>query len=188
MAQQTPSSATDILREDHRHVRRFDSIVTKCYTALYDGVDVPMSDIEKMICIMEEFFDSVHYSREEDAYFPCVASYDHLKREIHVLLVEHEFSRRVAAQLRKYLRVWRDENNDKNAREPLARYMRAYSVYIADHLSKEEDFFDRAEAEILSKEEEFEMYEQFRSVMATSKKLEDLLCDVDYLESQPWAV
>ena len=65
--------------------------------------------------------------------------------------------------------------------------MRAYSVYISDHLSKEEDFFDRAEAEILSKEEEYEMYEQFRSVMATSKKLDDLLAEVDYLESRPWA-
>ena len=182
-----PPSATDVLREDHRHVRRFDSIVTRCYTALYDGVDVPMADIELMVRVMEEFLDSVHYSREEDSYFPCVASYDHLKREIHVLLVEHAFSRRVAGQLRKYLRVWRDEGNDKNAREPLARYMRAYSVYIADHLSKEEDFFDRAEAEILSKEEEYEMYEQFRSVVATSKKLDDLLRDVDYLESCAWA-
>ena len=146
-----------------------------------------MQDIEKMAHVMEEFFDSIHYSREEDAYFPCVASYDHLKREMHVLLVEHEFSRRVAVQLRKYLRLWKDTGSDLNSREPLARYLRAYSVYIADHLSKEEDFFDRAEAEILSKEEEYEMYEQFRSIIDTSKKLDDLLRDVDYLESQPWA-
>lgn len=180
-------SATKVLREDHRHVRRFDSIVTKCYAALYDDKDVPLQDIEKMIHVMEEFLDSVHYSREEDAYFPCVASYDHLKREIHVLLVEHEFSRRVAVQLRKYLRLWQDTGNGQNSREPIARYLRAYSVYIADHLSKEEDFFDNAEADILSKEEEYEMYEQFRSVMATSKKLDELLKEIDYLESQSWA-
>lgn len=177
-------SATETLREDHRHVRRFDSIVTKCYTALYDGKDVPLQDIERITLVMDDFLDSIHYSREEDSYFPCVASYDHLKREMHVLLVEHEFSRRVAVQLRRYLRRWRE---GQDSREPIARYMRAYSVYISDHLSKEEDFFDRAEAEILSKEEEYEMYEQFRSVVATSKKLEELLSEIDYLESRPWA-
>lgn len=180
-------SATEELRRDHIQVRRFDSIVTKCYTALYDGRSVPFGDVEKIARVMEEFLDAVHYSREEDSYFPCVASYDHLRREIHVLLVEHEFSRRVAVQLRRYMRRWKEEGSDLNAREPIARYMRAYSVYIADHLSKEEDFFDRAEAEILSKEEEFEMYEQFRSVVATSKKLDDLMGDIDHLESQPWA-
>ena len=188
-------SATDTLREDHRHVRRFDSIITRCYTALYDGRDVPLDDIERITRVMEELLDSIHYSREEDSYFPCVTSYDHLRREIHVLLVEHEFSRRVAVQIRRYLRRWREAQQQQqqqggggiqNPREPVARYMRAYSVYISDHLSKEEDFFDRAEAEILSKEEEYEMYEQFRSVMATSKKLDDLLAEVDYLESRPW--
>ena len=140
--------------------------------------------MERITRVMDEFLDAVHYSREEDSYFPCIASYDHLKREIHVLLVEHEFSRRVAVMLRKHLRRWRQ---GQDSREPVARYMRAYSVYITDHLSKEEDFFDRAEAEILSKEEEREMYEQFSSVMATTKKLEDLLGEIDYLESRPWA-
>lgn len=180
-------SATEELRRDHIQVRRFDSIVTKCYTALYDGRDVPLGDVERIARVMEEFLDAVHYSREEDSYFPCVASYDHLRREMHVLLVEHEFSRRVAVQLRRYMRRWKEEGSDLNAREPIARYMRAYSVYISDHLSKEEDFFDRAEAEVLSKEEEYEMYEQFRSVVATSKKLDELMGDIDYLESQPWA-
>lgn len=174
-----------MLREDHRHVRRFDSIVTKCYTGLCEGRDIPLEDIERITRVMDDFLDSVHYSREEDSYFPCVASYDHLRREIHVLLVEHEFSRRVAMQLRKYLRRWRE---GRDSREPIARYMRAYSVYIADHLSKEEDFFDRAEGEILSKEEEYEMYEQFRSIAATSKRLKELLAEIGRLESRPWAV
>ena len=39
----------------------------------------------------------------------------------------------------------------------------------------------------VSKEEEIEMYEQYRSVFAIVKKVEELIADIDYLENQPWA-
>ena len=39
---------------------------------------------------------------------------------------------------------------------------------------------------LLSKEEEFEMYEQFKSVMTVSKKLEDMIKEIEYLENQSW--
>ena len=177
-------SATDLLREDHRQIRRLGDVITRCYTKLEDGADIPLQDITRIIRVIEEFLDSIHYSREEDSYLPCVASYGHLKQEIRVLLIEHEFSRRVAAQLKGYLRRWQD---GENMREPVARYLRTYSVYLSDHMTKEEAFFDKAEAETLSVEEEREMYEQFRSVVATSKRLAEMLEEIDYLESRPWA-
>ena len=37
---------------------------------------IPFPDLEKITLIISEFLDSIHYSREEDSYFPCVASYD----------------------------------------------------------------------------------------------------------------
>jgi len=30
------------------------------------------------------------------------------------------------------------------------------------------------------------MYEQFRSVMSITKKLEEMIKEIDYLEEQPW--
>jgi hypothetical protein len=39
-------------------------------------------------------------------------------------------------------------------------------------MTKEEEFFDKAEKTVLSKEEEQEMFEQFQSVMAITKKIE----------------
>ena len=77
--------------------------------------------------------------------FPCVASYDHLKQEIRGLLIEHEFSRRIAIQIKKHLKRWKD---GEDAREPVARYLKTYYIYLQDHMSKEEDFFDKAEAEV----------------------------------------
>ena len=101
-------SATDSLREDHKQIRRLDKVIIKCYTSLYEGKNIPISDLEKITIIIEEFFDSIHYSREEDSYFPCVASYDHLKQEIRSLLIEHEFSRRIAIQIKKHVKRWKN--------------------------------------------------------------------------------
>lgn len=176
-------SGTETLREDHKQIRRLEKVIIKCYTQLYAGKEIPFSDIDKITLIIEEFLDSIHYSREEDSYFPCVATYDHLKQEIRGLLIEHEFSRRIALQIKKHLKRWKE---GEDAREPVARYLKTYSVYLMDHMNKEEDFFDKAEAEVLSKEEEMDMYDQFRSVMTISKKMEDMIKEIEYLENQPW--
>ena len=177
-------SATETLREDHKQIKRLEKIIIKCYTELYAGKDIPLSDIEKITLIIEDFLDSIHYSREEDSYFPCVATYDHLKEEIRALLIEHEFSRRISFQIKKYLKKWKEGDD---SREPVARYLKTYSIYLIDHMSKEEKFFDQAESEVLSKEEESDMYEQFKSILTISKKMEEMIKEIEYLENQSWA-
>jgi hemerythrin-like domain-containing protein len=176
-------SATESLREDHKQIKRLDKIIIRCYNELYAGKDIPLYDIERISLVIEEFLDSIHYSREEDSYFPCVASYDHLKKEIRNLMIEHEFSRRIASQISKHLNRWKQ---GEDAREPVARFLRTYSIYLMDHMTKEEIFFNKAEAEVLSKEEEIEMYEQFRSVMTITKKMKDMIKEIEYLESRSW--
>lgn len=176
-------SATDTLRSDHKHIKRLDTIITKCYQQLYNNKNIPINDLERINVIIADFLDSIHYSREEDSYFPCVASYDSLKKEIRTLMIEHEFSRRIASSIAKHLEAWKQ---GKNSREPLARFLRTYSIYLKDHMKKEERFFDKAEQEILSKEEEQAMYEQFTSVLAITKKISHLVGEIDYLEQQVW--
>lgn len=176
-------SATEILRTDHIQIKRLEKVISKCYQALYDGKDIPLSDIEKITIIISEFLDSIHYSREENSYFPCVASYDSLKKEIRTFLIEHEFGRRIARSISKHLQRWK---KGENAREPVARYLKTYSIYLIDHISKEETFFNKTKETILSKEEEQEMYEQFKSVMSITKKIDEMIKEIDCLEQQPW--
>ena len=176
-------SATDLLRKDHQEIKRLEKIIIKCFKSLYDGKDIPFLDIEKISFLISEFLDSIHYSREEDSYFPCVASYGSLKEEVRALLIEHEFSRNIAKQVSNNLSAWK---NGEDKREPVARFLRTYSIYLQDHLAKEEDFFTKAEENILSKEEEAEMYEQFQSVIAIVEKLSDMRKMIDYLEDQNW--
>lgn len=107
-------NATESLREDHKQIRRLDKVIIKCYTELYAGKNIPLSDIDKITLVIEEFLDSIHYSKEEDSYFPCVASYDHLKKEIKGLLIEHEFSRRIALQIKNILKDGKMEKMQEN--------------------------------------------------------------------------
>ena len=176
-------SGTEILRNDHKQIRRLEKIIIKCYTQLYENKDIPFSDIEIITLIMSEFLDAVHYAREEDQYFPCVATYDSLKQEIRAFMIEHEFGRRIAFNVSKYLQQWKA---GENQREPVARFLKAYAVYLDDHLTKEDKFFDTAENQILSQEEEKMMYEEFRAVTAVITKLDEMIKSIDYLETTPW--
>ena len=177
-------SASEFLRNEHQDILRLKKVITKCYKALYNGKNIPFSDIDKINFLIAEFLDSIHFTREEGSYFPCVATYDHLNKEIRELLIEHEFSRNIAKQISKNLKVW-SEGHDR--REPVARFLRTYSIFLIDHMEKEEKFFEKAEKEILSKEEEQEMFEQFKSISAIAEKVTSLLEDIKYLESQNWA-
>jgi len=176
-------SGTEILRNDHRQIRRLEKVIIKCYTKLYEGTDIPFSDIETLILIMLDFLDSIHYAREEDQYFPCVATYDSLNQEIRVFMIEHEFGRRIASNVSKYLQKWK---LGEDQREPVARFLEAYAVYLNDHLTKEDKFFEIAEKQVLSQDEEKMMYEEFRAVIAVMTKLDEMIGLIDYLESTPW--
>ena len=99
------------------------------------------------------------------------------------MLIEHEFSRNIARMLSTNLTAWK---NGKDKREPVARFLKTYSIYLKDHLSKEEEVFTKAEEQILSREEEAEMYQQFQSVIAIVEKLSDMVKLIGYLEDQNW--
>ncbi len=176
-------SATTTLRNDHKQIRRLEKIVVQCHNKLYAGQDIPFSDMEKMVTIMSEFLDAIHYAREEDAYFPCVAGYGSLGEEIRAFMVEHEFSRRIANNIARYIQKWK---GGEDCREPVARFLRTYAMYLNDHMTKEEKFFDVTENQVLSQEEEKMMYEEFRAVTAVVTKLDEMTKSLEYLEQRPW--
>ncbi len=175
-------NATDVLRNDHVEIKRLEKIISKCSKLLYSGYNVPIEDIEKITMIISEFLDAIHYHREENSYFACISSYGLLKNEIHAFLIEHEFGRRIAQKIVNYIENWK---NGKNESEHIARFMRTYSIYLTDHLSKENTFFDFAE-KILSKEEEQAMLEQFQAVMIITTQIKKIIKSIDHLERQNW--
>ena len=177
-------SGTETLRDDHRQIRRLEKVILRCYTCLYEGQTIPFSDMDKITLIISEFLDAIHYEREENSYFACVASYGGLNEEIRRFMIEHEFGRRVASKIAKHLNEWKSGKQD--GREPVARFMKTYHVYLMDHLAKEDKFFDEAEKNVLSAQEEDELHEQFRSVMTETVTINEMIKEIEFLENQPW--
>lgn len=173
---------TDTLRQDHAHIKQFGAIIRRCHDTLAAGGDVPLNDIRQITDIIDVFLDSIHYRREEDSYFPCVAAYGTLNVEIRKLLIEHEFSRRISASLYSHLQRW---ESGADAREPVSRFLRTYAIYLDDHMQKEERFFDIA-AQTISAEEEQEMYEQFRFAMDSASRVDDIVAKITRLENRYW--
>lgn len=173
---------TDTLRQDHIHIQRLGTVIRRCHEVLATGQDVPLDDIREIVGIIDVFLDSIHYYREENSYFPCVAAYGTLNGEIRKLLIEHEFSRRIAASLYLHLRRWKAGTD---AREPVSRYLKTYAIYLDDHMQKEERFFDAA-SQTMSVEEEQEMYEQFRFAMDSASRMDDIVDQITCLENKYW--
>jgi hemerythrin-like domain-containing protein len=177
-------SATNDLLQDHIFIRRLQVVIEKCYTLLYQNRDVPFGDLVKIADMMEQFVDNLHHGKEENSYFPETESVD--KEEIRKFVIEHEFGRRIAKRVRIHLE---ELLQGKDAREPLARYLKTYSVFILDHTSKEDRFFNAVkENRSLSDREEKELKKEFERLRhECMKKSGDLVQTLQELESAEWA-
>ena len=155
-------NATDELLQDHVVIRRLQAVIEKCYTLLYAGKDVPIRDLVKISDIIEQFVDQLHHGKEEKGYFPETEGRDSYSDEVRKFVIEHEFGRRIARRINIHLEEYL---RGVDAREPLARYLKTYSVFILDHTSKEDRFFDNVKnSKSLSVDEENSLKVQFEQM------------------------
>src|SRR5919204_1861670 len=181
-------SATEDLLQDHIFIRRLQVVIEKCYTRLYEGKDMPIGDLVKIVDTIEQFVDQFHHGKEENGYFPKTENKDSYSEEIRKFVIEHEFGRRIAKRVRIHLEEFLQGNG---TREPLARYLKSYSVFILDHTSKEDSFFMKLkENQSLSEEEERMLKEQFNCMklecMRKGGGSSNLIQILEQLESADW--
>ncbi|MGB5091255.1 MAG: hemerythrin domain-containing protein [Nitrososphaeraceae archaeon] len=180
-------NATTDLKNDHITVRRLGAIVQNCSDKLYLNQDIPIEDIELISVIIEEFVDRFHHGKEEQAYFPETKDKDNFREDIRKFLIEHELGRRIAKMLRRHLNSWRKGIDSK---EPVARFLKSYAIFISDHTGKEDKFFDLIEKRhSISEEEDLLMikhYEGCRNLAGGKIRMEQMLKLIDYLETKEW--
>lgn len=185
------SSSTGQLRQDHVTVRRIRDIAQRCSDRLYAGAHVPLEDIKIISVVIEEFVDAFHHGKEEKAYFPAneYKSAQHAE-EIRKFLIEHEFGRRVARMMLRSLEDWKKSRagGGEDGREPVARFLKTYAIYVTDHTTKEERFFDMAEKEIGAGEdaELLRHYERCRRDVWGDARIQELFRLIEYLEERDW--
>ena len=180
--------STRQLKQDHLTVRRIRDIAQKCSDRLYAGDAIPLEDIKILAVVIEEFVDAFHHGKEEKAYFPANENKsEQYAEEIRRFLIEHEFGRRVARMMLRSLREWK---SGVDSREPVARFLKTYAIYVTDHTTKEEKFFDAVEENksITAKEDRelLRHYEMCKKDVGGDARVEELVRLVEYLEGQGW--
>lgn len=183
------TNSTESLQHDHVFIKRVKDIVNICYAKLYENKNIPIEDIEIISVIIEEFIDKFHHNKEENAYFPEVENRDrNYSNSVYKLTVEHEFGRRVAMMLRREL--YKYKNKEINTIEPIARFLRTYSIFIEDHFQKEEQFFDLIEKNnSISNEQDqkiLEHYQICKNNVGGPERLNQIIKLVEYLENRDW--
>jgi hemerythrin-like domain-containing protein len=190
--------STQDLKDDHITIRRIKDVALMCSKKLYEAKYVPIEDIEIISVVIEEFVDHFHHGKEETAYFPETKEKSEFSEDIRKFLIEHEFGRRIAIMLRRAVNNWKskikeddnDEEQTKHLVEPIARFLKAYAIFIDDHTGKEDKFFDRIEEDkIISRSEDELLLKHYESCMnqAGGKiRIEQMINLINYLENREW--
>lgn len=194
-------NSTQNLKSDHSIVRRLGQIAETCSMKLYKDEDIPIEDLEIISVVMEEFVDRFHHGKEEQSYFPQTKDKDGFSEDIRKFLIEHELGRRIAKMFRKELKEMKNNiknisdkekstNNISQIKEPVARFLKAYSVFITDHTQKEDKFFDLIENKhSISDEEEIQIkqhYENCKNRIGGEMRIQKMLDLLKYLENREW--
>ncbi len=180
-------NATDNLKNDHLLVRRLGAIAQKCSDNLYDNKSIPIEDIEVISVVIQEFVDRFHHGKEEKAYFPQTKYKNSYSEDIRKFLIEHELGRRIANMLLQNIMAWK---SGIDSREPVARFLKSYSIFVSDHTGKEDKFFDVVEEKGSLSEGEhailMEHYERCRKNVGGKVRMEQMIKMIEYLEDREW--
>ncbi len=193
-------NATQNLKNDHVIIKRVQNISQTCSNKLYANQFIPVTDIEVLSVVMEEFVDNFHHGKEEKAYFPETKDKDGFAEDIRKFLIEHELGRRIAMMLRRELEQWKkktqnDNNHESNGAngsvsEPVARFLKAYAVFLDDHIGKEDKFFDMVEQKDLITNNENETllkyYESCKTRVGGEVRIREMVRLIEYLEARDW--
>ena len=193
-------SSTADLKHDHFTLKRVGAIAQRCSDKLYaDNEDIPIEDIEILSVVIEEFIDAFHHGKEEKAYFPVTKSKDGYSEDIRNFLIEHELGRRIANMLRREIQILKSSSQTdamlevretKRKKEPVARFLKSYVVFIDDHTGKEDIFFDLIERkQSISNDEDralLQHYEACKNEVGGQVRIEEMMRLIEYLENRDW--
>jgi hemerythrin-like domain-containing protein len=193
-------SSTQNLLDEHLIVRKLASIANKCSDGLYLNLNIPIEDIQIISVVIEEFVDAFHHGKEENAYFPVTKYKNSFSEDIRKFLIEHELGRRIAKMLRRELDSLIDHDrydkyeglkwNINKSKEPVARFLKSYAVFVFDHTGKEDLFFKKIqEKHSLTEEEDIQLvkhYELCKTQVGGRARIEEMIRLIGYLEDREW--
>jgi hemerythrin-like domain-containing protein len=193
-------NATQNLKNDHALIKRIRNISQTCSNKLYADQFIPITDIEIISVIVEEFVDKFHHGKEEKAYFPGTRDKNGFSEDIRKFIIEHELGRRIAMMLRREINEWKRKMEkgetssldgvNRPLNEPVARFLKSYAVFLDEHIQKEDKFFDLVEEKDSITDSENEIllkyYETCKNQAGGEARMTEMVRLIEYLEAREW--
>lgn len=184
------------LISDHLTIRRVGTIAHKCAEKLIEEDEsILLEEIEILYVIIMEFIDRFHHIKEEDAYFPKTNSKE-FSENIRKFIIEHQFGRNIANMLQRELMPCKKERRIlKSKREPIARFLKTYSIFISDHTEKEDKFFETILNQqntghyLISEDDDnalLKHYERCKNKAGGKERMDQMIKLIKYLEEREW--
>ena len=158
--EKTHMTATEQLRHEHEAITLALSILEKLCQRLANGEEVNPEHFGQVLEFIQVFGDLCHHGKEEEFLFPALeaAGIPNADRMLNVMS-EHEHCRIL---IRQMAAAWQKHcSGDDAAAAAVIRSARAYSAFLNEHISKENDvLFPMAEAR-LSADSQRRLLEEF---------------------------
>ncbi|WP_309492787.1 hemerythrin domain-containing protein [Candidatus Hecatella orcuttiae] len=159
--------ATDILKEEHRMIKRMLKVLTAAAQKLEGGEEVSPAVFEEVIDFIRTFADRCHHGKEEQTLFPVLERRG-LPREggpTGTMRMEHERGREFVKAMAQAVERYR--GGDEEAKHAIVANARGYVDLLTQHISKEDDVLYPLAEQVLGKKEHVELLEKFEEVEKT---------------------
>lgn len=143
------SSATELLRGDHRTIMRVLDSLEVVAERMARGEEVPVETLREAVIFGQTFVDRCHHGKEELCLFPCLEKRG-IPREggpIGMMLYEHQVGRDLVMRIQAALSMYEEEKT--GARE-LAGLCSEYTTHLRQHILKEEAVLFRMAERVMS--------------------------------------
>jgi hemerythrin-like domain-containing protein len=152
------NSATENLENDHIHIMKLIDVMQHI-----TGMDDPDTEhIEIITDIIRNFADGLHHAKEENLFFPYLATKGFSAKQgpVAVMLSEHVQGRNFVKGISDNLALYR--NGDKSALAKIYQNMSGYASLLTNHIAKENNILFRMADNALNQDDHAALLARFR--------------------------
>jgi hemerythrin-like domain-containing protein len=173
-------TATKNLEDDHVHILKLISVMETIAKKQTPDID----PVRKIVYIIKNFADGLHHAKEENIFFPMLATkgFSAQQGPVAVMLMEHaegrNFVKGISDNISKY------DNGDNSALKAIFTNMLGYAELLRNHISKENNILFRMADKVLSEADQTNLLTRFSSAekeLGRDNTKENFVTDIENL-------
>jgi hemerythrin-like domain-containing protein len=173
-------TATKNLEDDHVHILKLIDVMESITGKQTTNID----HIREIVYIIKNFADGLHHAKEENIFFPMLATkgFSTQQGPVAVMLMEHtegrNFVKGISDNISKF------DNGDNSALKEILKNMLGYAELLRNHISKENNILFRMADKVLSESDQTTLLTRFSSAekeIGSENAREDFIIKIENL-------